>query len=289
MGLPGDIGGPGAENTAGKAIRTRQVGQTQGARAKRIFALKKPAKKARKKTAAASAGNRKPRIAAAPLPAATPAAPDKPKENVARCPPPPELDKSEPQLKHLGGSITDAWNLHICNQVLATAKYQQNETDEEKGKQHFAHLAFLASVNPQDVLEGMMAAQLFASHAASMECYRRAMLPGQSVEGRELNLVQAAKLTRANAAQIEALAKHRNKGRQKITIEHVHVYAGGQAIVGNVAPGGVGKNSEVQPHAVTHAPGAPMWGENPQPKALPIPSNAERTLQDARRPITRRA
>src|SRR5437870_5501705 len=74
-------------------------------------------------------------------PAAAPPEPDKPKENVARCPPPPELDTSEPLLKHLGGSITDAWNLHISNQVLATAKYRQNETEEEKGKQHFAHLA----------------------------------------------------------------------------------------------------------------------------------------------------
>jgi hypothetical protein len=40
-------------------------------------------------------------------------------------------------------------------------------------------------------------------------------------------LIQAAKFTRANAAVVEALAKHRNKGRQKITIEHVHVYEGG--------------------------------------------------------------
>jgi len=32
-----------------------------------------------------------------------------------------------------------------------------------------------------------------------------------------------------------------------------------------------------------------MRGENPQQKALPVPSNAERTLQDARRPIAGRA
>lgn len=53
-----------------------------------------------------------------------------------------------------------------------------------------------------------------------------------------MNLTQAAKLTRANAAQVEALAKHRNKGQQKITIEHVHVYQGGQAaFIANAAPG----------------------------------------------------
>src|SRR4051812_19793985 len=36
--------------------------------------------------------------------------PENPKESVAKCPMPPEMDKTEPQLKHLGGSIHDDWN-----------------------------------------------------------------------------------------------------------------------------------------------------------------------------------
>jgi hypothetical protein len=123
-----------------------------------------------------------------------------------------------------------------------------------------------------------------------MECYRRAMLPDQSLEGRQMNLVQAAKLTRANAAQVEALAKHRNKGRQKITIEHVHVYEGGQAAFIANAPGeGVPKLSKGQPHAITHAASSPLRCENPQGHILPVASNAERPLQDARRAVSGRA
>jgi hypothetical protein len=185
------------------------------------------------------ATNHKTQESAAPPVATLPAeAPPARKENVAKCPPPDELDTSVPDLKHLGGSKSDDWNLLLCNQVVGAAWYSRTNTPEENAKQHTAQFAFLAGVNPQDVVEGMMAAQLFASHAASMECYRRAMLPDQSAEGRQTNLAQAAKLTRANAAQVEALAKHRNKGRQKITIEHVHVYQGGQAIVGQISPGG---------------------------------------------------
>jgi hypothetical protein len=186
----------------------------------------------------------------------------------AYCPPPDELDKSVPDLRHIGGSKSDIWNQYLANQAMRADWYG---SDPKPGKdldgQRSAVLCFLAGVKPTDVIEGMIAGQLFASHAAAMECYRRAMLPNQSTEGREMNLAQAAKLTRANAAQVEALAKHRNKGQQKITIEHVHVYQGGQAaFVGNVAPGGgVGKNNEVQPHAITHAPSAPMRGENAQP------------------------
>jgi hypothetical protein len=35
--------------------------------------------------------------------------------------------------------------------------------------------------------------------------------------------------------QVEALARKRRKGQQNITVKHVHVYAGGQAVVGAVS------------------------------------------------------
>jgi hypothetical protein len=216
--------------------------------------------------------------------------PAPPQESVAKCPVPPEMDTTEPQLKHLGGSIHDDWNQALCNQVLNAARYPKNATPEDKAKLYFSHLAFLVGVNPQDVIEGMMAAHLFASHAAAMECYRRAMLPEQSTEAREANLIQAGKLTRANATVVEALAKHRNKGKQKITIEHVHVYEGGQAaFIASGSPGeGVVKLNKGQPHAIRYAPGSQMRRENPQRQALPVTSDAERPLPDARGAIARR-
>ncbi|WP_202639195.1 hypothetical protein [Bradyrhizobium sp. CCBAU 051011] len=211
----------------------------------------------------------------------------KPTESVAKCPVPPDMDETVPLLKHLGGSIHDDWNQALCNQVLNAAKYPKNATPEDKAKLYFSHLAFLTGVNPQDVIEGMMAAQLFASHSASMECYRRAMLPDQSLEGRTANLVQAAKLTRANASVVEALTKYRNKGKQRIVIEHVHVYQGGQAaFIATGAPGeGVAKIKEVQPHAIGHAPSAPLRCQDPSRLALPVARNGKRTLPDARRAI----
>ena len=83
-------------------------------------------------------------------------------------------------------------------------------------------------------------------------------------------LTLAAKLTKANAAQVEALKKHRSNGEQKHIVEHVHLYQGGQAIVGNVTPGGSGKITEVQGHAVGYAERAEMRCEDPQGHALPI-------------------
>lgn len=220
--------------------------------------------------------------------------PAEPEASVSRayCPPPDELDKSVPNLKHVGGSKSDIWNQYLANQAMRADWYG---SDPKPGKglddQKTAVLAFLVGVKPTDVIEGMMAAQLFASHAAAMDCYRRAALPNQTDYGREMNLTHAAKLARANAAQVEALAKHRNKGQQKITIEHVHVYQGGQAaFIANGAPGGgVGKIGKVQPHAFTAAQRPALPCADPQREALPIAGNAERTLPDARRTVAGRA
>jgi hypothetical protein len=45
----------------------------------------------------------------------------------------------------------------------------------------------------------MIAAQLIAAHNATMECYRRAMIGEQTLEGRRDNLSQANKLSRTYA------------------------------------------------------------------------------------------
>ena len=88
----------------------------------------------------------------------------------------------------------------------------------------------------------MIAAQLVACHNASMECYRRAMLPDNSFDQRHGNLNSANKLSRTYSTLVEALNRHRGKGQQKMTVEHVHVYEGGQAIVGNVESRGEGSH-----------------------------------------------
>jgi hypothetical protein len=47
-------------------------------------------------------------------------------------------------------------------------------------------------------------------------------------------------LSRTYTTLLEALNRHRGKGQQKVTVEHVHVHQGGQAIVGHVQHNGEG-------------------------------------------------
>src|SRR6266851_1368771 len=148
-----------------------------------------------------------------------------------------KLDSSNPKLTYIGGSKFDAWNGTLANHAVASGWYGNNPDADRTHKQQSASLSFLAGVEPKDELEGMLAAQLLASHNAAMECYRRSMIAEQTFEGRKENLSQANKLSRTHATLLEALNRHRGKGQQIVTVEHVHVRNGGQAIVGNVEGG----------------------------------------------------
>jgi hypothetical protein len=90
------------------------------------------------------------------------------------------------------------------------------------------------------------------------------MIENQTFEGRRESLNQANKLVRSYATLVEALNRHRGKGQQRVTVEHVHVHQGGQVIVGTVqAGGGASSKLEGQPHAsrsIAYEPGDPLPG-----------------------------
>jgi hypothetical protein len=135
----------------------------------------------------------------------------------------------------------------------------------------------------------MLVSQMIACHAASLECHRRAMLPEQAIEARQLNLSAASKLSRTYAALLEALNRHRGKGQQVVRVEHVTVQAGGQAIVGAVTQGGGGacSESEGRAHAqatLAHAPEPALRCPDPVREPVPVPgSEGQETVSDARR------
>jgi hypothetical protein len=85
----------------------------------------------------------------------------------------------------------------------------------------------------QNQLEAMLAAQMAAVHVASMTCARQ--LAGVETIA-EYDSAERAfnKLTRTFAMQMEALKRYRSGAEHKVTLQHVSVAEGGQAIVGNV-------------------------------------------------------
>jgi len=98
----------------------------------------------------------------------------------------------------------------------------------------------VAALEPRDGLEVMLCSQLVALHSQSMELMRRGMLPEQSSDGVDSSVNRATRLLRTFATLAECLRTYRGGGQQKVTVEHVTVQAGGQAIVGTVNRGGGG-------------------------------------------------
>lgn len=100
-------------------------------------------------------------------------------------------------------------------------------------------IAVIKGVKPKDQLETMLATQMAVVHSLTMNMVSRLngsfTLPQLDITERALN-----KLARTFAAQVETLKRYRSTGDQKVTVEHVTVNEGGQAIVGNVIRGGGG-------------------------------------------------
>ena len=120
-----------------------------------------------------------------------------------------------------------------------------------------ALLAVIDGARPRDEVEAMLVGQMAVTHAFALQ------LMGRAKRGEEIPQFDSAgnmtvKLLRTFTAQIEALAKLRRGGEQTVRVEHVHVYPGGQAVVGNVTTQrGVGRRGKWRRTPRTEQPASP--------------------------------
>src|SRR6266404_5231632 len=177
-------------------------------------------------------------------------------------------------MEALGTADLDFYN-GLLGQ-LANAGSQGRQLDE--GGLNFI-LSVVKGIQPRDQLEVMLAAQMAAVHMASMTFARRLAqvedIPRQDSAERAFN-----KLTRTFATQMEALKRYRTGGEQKVTVQHVSVSEGGQAILGNVtqaAHGAAPERAANSTPALSHSKEPPMAiiGETAR---VPVPSERGRKV-----------
>ncbi len=91
----------------------------------------------------------------------------------------------------------------------------------------------LQAFGANDVLKAMLATQMAAIHDLQQSEF---VFVRQSTNSQERsNHINAiTKLSNVFIQQATLMQKLQGKGQQKVTVEHVHVHNGGQAIVGNV-------------------------------------------------------
>lgn len=196
-------------------------------------------------------------------------------------------------------SDADGWYARLCDTFGTNSwEFTFNEVArtllavEAGATQANGMLAFIDGVKPENEVEAALAGQMFATHALAMTMMHRA------AHATELRLSESAgnmaiKLLRTYTTQTEALAKLRRGGEQTVRVEHVHVYPGAQAVVGNVTnvplEGGRLNENSGQPHApdaraLAFAPGSPVWGDNAP--GIPVPvagGKREEAVPNARR------
>ncbi len=100
-------------------------------------------------------------------------------------------------------------------------------------------MAAVSGIAPQDTVETMLALQMTAVHSATLTFARR-LAHVETVQQQDSAARAFNQLARTFTAQVEALKRYRTGGEQKVTVQHVTVNEGGQAIVGNVRKGGGG-------------------------------------------------
>ena len=163
-----------------------------------------------------------------------------------------------------------------------------------------AALAVIDGVRPKDEIEAMLAAHMAITNITLLELVARTrgaiaghMYQGNGIKRLDILGNLTTKFMRTYTMQVEALARKRRKGEQNVTVKHVHVHAGGQAVVGNVSHRGgrgVTKNDQQAYERGREKPTTRAISESPSVRsanqergALPVTSDEKGALPIARR------
>lgn len=145
------------------------------------------------------------------------------------------IDQYVAKLKVLGSASQDFHNYVIQQIARLCPEVWEAELN--------AAIAFVASLEPKNEAECCVIVQMFAAHSLSMHFARNASRTSDT----EVLEVAAKRFEKSSRLYVDlhaALAKMRGEGQQKVTVEHVTVQAGGQAIVGTVQHGGGSNESK---------------------------------------------
>ncbi len=96
------------------------------------------------------------------------------------------------------------------------------------------------SIQAENTMERMLAHQLAVAYMAALQMINKAVLHRDTVESARL-INAAGRMMNTYQQGLLTLQRLRSNGEQHITVKHVTVVKGGQAIVGTVNQGGRGE------------------------------------------------
>ena len=135
----------------------------------------------------------------------------------------------------ISGSGTEEYSRLFLSETLEVL-LSGSSHDHEQIANAF-HGAMLG-MDPKDIIESQLCSRLLVLHSKAMYFIKEAAC-AEYEKVIDSNINRATKLMRLHNETLEALNRHRRKGEQKVTVQHVHVNKGGQAVVASeFTPGG---------------------------------------------------
>jgi len=148
-----------------------------------------------------------------------------------------QTQKIELQLATLytaTGTINPEYGQILLNQTISGFSSQGRDIATTANAAHGALLA----MNPQDEYEGMLCCRLLVLHDQYMRFMINSASPNQSTQLIDSNINRATKLMRLYNETLDTLNRHRRKGEQKVTVQHVNVNGGQAVVAGQFTQGG---------------------------------------------------
>lgn len=145
----------------------------------------------------------------------------------------------EHALCRIFGTSDEAQAKALLSHCLKPLRADEASDENPASDERTFMLSVIRDLAPRDPVERMLAVQMAATHVATIRSAGWLSRAENLAQG-QAHSTAYTKLARTFAAQVEALRKHRTGGEQRVTVQHVNVSDGGQAIVGNVQHGGRG-------------------------------------------------
>jgi len=171
------------------------------------------------------------------------------------------------------GTVEPAFAYLMLGNLVYTACNRESPAAEDIN----SALAAVAGVGARDEIEGMLSAQMVATHVAAMSALYL-LSESEGIRQRDSNGNLAVKLLRTYTAQMDALQRYRAKGQQKVTVEHINAHSEGRAVVGALTPKQAGKEKSGEKARaateITQGSGSPMRSPDPEWEAVPMSGSA---------------
>jgi hypothetical protein len=156
------------------------------------------------------------------------------------------LELTEAQAYHHASLVSQTLGVATgfgANKPVAKWIFSEFSTMLLHGADPETTLFLLAELRPGNILEGLLITQMIGIHEAALGFLKTSTADDMG-QFRDQNVSRSTRLMRLFLEQLEQLQRMRgNTRQQRVTVEHVHVNAGGQAIVGVVGAPDDGSNN----------------------------------------------